>query len=396
MTTNLKELLHKYNNNTASKEEIKLIEEKIEEFNLLQEQTLTEETDIENVKVSETTIDIKKIKKQVNRKISKIIFFIFTGLISLLLVFYFVISPLINNFYFNPNEKQEEAPIPEFNLVSAVYTELTQPYLRLAYVSNKNTGIGTYDIEKGYSSVISTNQTVFQEPTIHYTLKRGQTIVPNEIPYSLAVPIQPLDSSDDSMYETLKQQKLTKIKDLPSSSQLNVALSFKEPLTIAETLELLESDSIPSDSNYRLNWFSVANSEINLGFDWYGTFQILENKLGRDDPYLLSLNEKYPNLFPGAPRSQKVHDPSKDLEEHFTSSLRYIIDNKELLEKQESRYSSELLSKVLKETNKNGIKIDGVYLSGTPKALTKFGSKENISHIDVQSTELYNDTFSDN
>lgn len=397
MTINLKELLHKYNNNTASKEEIKLVEEKIEEFILLQEHTLTDEINLDNLKISDTTVDTKKIKKQINRKISNIIFLIFSGLISLLLIFYFVITPFINNLYFNPNEKKEGATIPEFNLVSAVYTELTQPYLRLAYVTNKNTGIGTYDIEKGYSSVISTNQTVFQNPTIRYTLKRGQTIVPNEIPYNVTMPIQHFEASDDdSMYESLKQQKLTKIKDLPSSSQLNVALSFKEPLTIAETLALLESDSIPSDSNFRLNWFSVANSEINLGMDWFGTFQILEDKIGRNDPYLLSLNKKYPNLFPGAPTSRKVYDQSKDFEEHFTSSLRYIIDNQELLDKQESHYSSELLNKVLEETNNNGIKINGVYLSGTPKAITTFGSKENIAHIDVQSTELYSDTFSDN
>lgn len=211
------------------------------------------------------------------------------------------------------------------------------------------------------------------------------------------MPVQHFDSSnDDSMYESLKQLKLAKIKDLPSSSQLNVALSFKEPLTIAETLALLESDFSPSDSNYRLNWFSIANSEINLGMDWFGTFQILEDKLGRNDPYLLSLNEKYPNLFPGAPTSRKVYDQSKDFEEHFTSSLRYIIDNKELLDKQENHYSSELLNKVLEDANNNGIKINGVYLSGTPKAITTFGSKENIAHIDVQSTELYSDTFSDN
>ena len=86
----------------------------------------------------------------------------------------------------------------------------------------------------------------------------------------------------------------------------------------------------------------------------------------------------------------------KDFEEHFTSSLRYIIDNKELLDKQENHYSSELLNKVLEDTNNNGIKINGVYLSGTPKAITTFGSKENIAHIDVQSTEIYSDTFSDN
>lgn len=397
MTINLKELLHKYNNNTASKEEFKLVEEKIEEFNLLQEQILTDEINLDNFKISETTIDTKKIKRQVNQKISKIVFLIFAGFISLLLIFYFVITPFINNLYFNPNEKKEGASIPEFNLVSAVYTELTQPYLRLAYVTNKNIGIGTYNIEKGYSSVISTNQTVFQNPTINYTLKRGQTIVTNEIPYNVTIPIQHFDSSnDDSMYETLKKQKLAKIKDLPSSSQLNVALSFKEPLTIAETLVLLESDSIPSDSNYRLNWFSVANSEISLGMDWFGTFQILEDKLGRNDPYLLSLNKKYPNLFPGAPTSQKVYDRSKDLEEHFTSSLRYIIDNEELLDKQESHYSSELLYKILQDTNNNGIKINGIYLSGTPKAIATFGSKENIAHIDVQSTELYSDAFSDN
>lgn len=107
MTINLKELLHKYNNNTASKEEIKLVEEKIEEFILLQEHTLTDEINLDNLKISDTTVDTKKIKKQVNRKISNIIFLIFSGLITLLLIFYFVITPFINNLYFNPNEKKK-------------------------------------------------------------------------------------------------------------------------------------------------------------------------------------------------------------------------------------------------------------------------------------------------
>ena len=398
MNSNLKELLHKYNNQTAKEEEIELIKEKVEEFNLLQEQALKDESPLNQLELDFESVDTDKIKKQVNRKIGKLVLLIFTCLIGLLLTIFLVITPLMNHFYFNPNDKQKNATIPEFNLVSAVYTDLTQPYLRLAYVTSENTGPGSYQVEKGYSSALSTAQSNFSNPNFNYSIKRGKTIVTNEPPHNDTAPllIHFESSSDDSMYEDFKTKRLEKIQALPDSSLLNVALSFKKPLSIKDTLTFLESETYPSASNYRLNWLSVSNTEdISLGIDWFGTFQILEDKVGRSDPYLLSLNKTYPNLFPGAPTHQEINNQSQALEDHFLSSLAYVTDNQDLLEKQESFYSPELLKKILTETKENGVKINGVYLSGTPKAINKFASKPEVANIDVHSTELYNDNFSD-
>lgn len=398
MNYNLKELLDKYNNQTANEEEIELIKEKIEEFNLLQDQALKDELPFNDFDLELEKVDTRKIKKQVNRKIRKIILLIFVSIISFLLAVFFVITPLINHIYFNPATKEKNATIPEYNLVSAVYTELTQPYLRLAYINSENIGPGSYQIDKGYSSVISTAQSSFSNPSFSYTIRRGKTVVTNEPSHNYGTPpMTRFESSvDDSMYEALKVKRLDKINALPDSSLLNVALTFKEPLSMEETLAFLEFEDVTSDSNYQLNWLSVANSELNLGLDWFGTFQIIEDKVGTNDPYLLSLNKTYPNLFPGAPTYQEIPNRSQALEDHFISSLSYVIDHQDLLEKQESFYSTTLLKKVLDDTKKNGLLINGIYLSGTPKAINKFASKQEIAAITVHSTELYNDTFSDN
>lgn len=398
MSINLKKLLQKYHNHTATEEEITLIKEKIEEFNLLQEQSLLDEIPFSQIdSVESTTINTDKIKRQVNRKIIKLVSLIFIGFISFIILFYFFLVPVINHLYFNPNSKEKNASIPEFNLVSAVYTELTQPYLRLAYVTSNNNGVGTYQIEKGYSSVVSTNQSFLSNPSFTYTIKKGKPVITKEPSHNyLTAPTQLVSpTSDPGMYDKFKQQKLTKIKDLPSSSQINASFTFKKPLAIKDTFSFLESNTLPSESNYHLNWLSVANDELSIGIDWFGTFQILENKLGTNDPYLLSLNQTYPNLFPGAPNHQDIQDQSNALENHFLSSLSYVIDNQELLEMQESFYSPELLKKILTDNKKNGVKINGIYISGTPKAIAHFGSKDEVALIDVQSTELYSDSFSD-
>lgn len=397
MSTNLKELLQKYNDQTATEAEIKKVKEQMEIFNLLQEQALIEEIPFNTLDTTDITYDAKQIKKQVNKKIIKITSLIFGSVLGFIVCFFLLIIPFMNRFYFNPETKEKNAPIPEFNLVSAVYTELTQPYLRLAYLTSEKTGLGTYQIEKGYSSVVSTNQNTYSNPRFSYSIKRGKPIFNQELihPY-LTMPLQQIaPNSDLEMYADYKQQKIEKLNDLPSSSQVNASFTFKKPLSIEETLAFLETDTYPTESNYRLNWLSVANEDLALGMDWFGTFQILEDKVGSNDPYLLSLNKKYPYLFPGAPTHQTISDQSNALESHFLSSLSYVVDNQNLLNMQESHYSINLLENVLKDTKKNGVQINGIYLSGTPQAVTTFASKEEVVAVDVQSAELYSDSFSD-
>lgn len=398
MTTNIKELLKKYEEHTATQEEIDYITEKLEEFNLLQEQLLKEDFDLETLSTDLPEIDTKQLKKQVNKKIRNLILLVFTGVISLFLIFQFAVTPVLNQFYFNPMDKEKTSHIPTFNLVSSVYTELTQPTLRLGYVTNKKTGIGTYEIEKGYTSLLSTDtHRAYENPSITYTIKRNKVIenTENNLNYQMN-PIWHYDKNrDPDFHQQFKDKKIQKMKELPKSSGLDVALSFKEPLTIEETLAFLETEGLPGDSNYQLHWFSVENKNINIGFDWFGTFPILSEYIGTNDAYLLSLNKKYPNLFPGASRSQDISNISQSLENHFSSALSFMIDHEELLEKQETQYSTVILKEVLKETEKKGVKINGVYLSGTPKGITHLAEKEEVINIDVIGTELFSTFFND-
>lgn len=394
MTENLKILIEKYKSNTATESEKKIVEEKLTEYTLLQDLMLENEPLLEIPLDSETVkIDQKKMKRQINRKLTKLITLIMTLFISLGLIFYLLITPLLNHFYFNPNEKEKSAPIPTFNLVSSLYTELTNPAFRLNNVTSTKDGIGNYAISKTYDSTMDTLNP--NAKVVSYSIKRNEVITPYEAFLPVVAPIAKLEKdTDTSIYSALKDKNLNKLKTLPTSSEIDASFLFEEPLTMEETLNLFETAAFPIESNYRVNWFSVANPNFSLGFDWFGTFPILQEAAGKSDPYLVSLNEKYPQLLPNAAQSQTIESYPKAMEDHFISSLSYILDNQESFEKLETQYSFELLENSLDYIKEHGVKINGVYLSGTTDAIIKFGEKNQVLNIDILGTSLFSSSYS--
>lgn len=394
MTANLKELLEKYKTNTATEEERQQIEEKIEEFNLLQDYLLKDDESFHFSPEDSSVIDTKKLKKQVNRKIYRLVLLTFSVIIGIVLAFHFLLSPMLNQLYFNPTKKEADAPIATYDLVSGVYTELTNPMYRLNQVTVKQTGIGSYDITKTFNKKLNTIATNF--PTLNYTIKRNNVkpTLDGSI-YSNIPPIWKMTSKDDKkMADLAKKQTLSKLVELPESSEVDATFSFNKPLTIEEVFNSLEITDWPGDSNYQINWFSVdSENHLTLGFDWTGTFPILGDQNGANNPYLMSLNKKYPNLFPSVPQSQKIKNLPTAMEEHFISSLSYILDQQDIVEKQEQILSVDDMKRTLKKVKASGVKIDGIYISGTVGAITKYGKNDSISNIDILGTNLYSKSF---
>lgn len=394
MTENLKELIQKYQNKTATETEKKIVEEKLTEYTLLQDLMLENES-ILDVPFENTSIEIdsKKMKRQINHKLTKSVLLIITSLISLGIIFYLLVAPLLNRLYFDPSAKDTSAPIPTFNLVSSLYTELTNPNFRLNSVTTTNDSVGSYIVNKDYDSTMNTLSSNSQ--TISYTIKRNKVLTPYEAYLPVVTPIAKInDDSDTTLYSDSKTQTLNKLKTLPKESEIDASFLFEKPLTIEETLQLFETDGFPSDSNYRVNWFSVDTPNLSIGFDWFASFKILQEYGGKSNAYLMSLNEKYPQLLPNAPQVQTIENYPKAMENHFISALTYVLANRDSLEKQESFYSLDELESILEDVKKQGVKINGVYLSGTTDAVVKFGEKKQVLNIDVLGTSLYSHTYS--
>ncbi|MEG0551651.1 MAG: hypothetical protein RR554_10825, partial [Vagococcus sp.] len=226
MKTNLKELLEKYKTNTATKEEKQQIEEKIEEFNLLQEYLLKDDDSFHFSPEDSSVIDTKKLRKQVNRKIYRLVLLTFSVIIGIILAFHFLLSPMLNQLYFNPTKKEADAPIATYDLVSGVYTELTNPMYRLNQVAVKQTGIGSYDITKTFNMTMNTVTPDF--PSLTYSIKRNQVeaLAENMINYSIPSIWKSNDKENKTITTQAKNQTLSKLNELPKSSEIDATFSF--------------------------------------------------------------------------------------------------------------------------------------------------------------------------
>lgn len=395
MTITFKELLDKYQNGTATPEERQQVEEQIETFNLLQEFTLTHDDSINWDPSILPNIDTKKMSHQVNRKLWKFVSSIVALVIGLGIFFQFILSPMLDHVYFNPTTLAPGAPLPTYSLVSSVYTELTQPGISLNQITTERTGIGSYQLTNYYDMELTQSETALP---LAYTMKRNELAVSSTALFTGQLrPIWKGDSTKeaDEINDTFKQQTLNNIESLPKSSELGVSLSFAKPLSISETLALFDTTDLPSGSNYRVQWFSMDSPSLNLGFNWFGTFPILGEHLGQDNAYLLKLNKQYPYLFPGAPSSQNISSMADALESHALSLMSFSLDHAHEMEIQPVAVSINDIESLFNQAKKEGITIKGVYLSGTPAAISQFGSKKEVSHIDVQHTSLYSNLYQD-
>lgn len=398
MTVELAELLKKYRTDTATAAEKKLVEEKIKEFNLLQEYVLEQEELTDFPHVALPAVDAKKIKRQVNRKLFKFTFAAVVCLGILVLLLQFAAAPLANRLFYDPREKADDSPISAYTLTAGLNTELTNPLLRLTHVAMENTGIGKYTIVKSYDAVM--NSQAIANPTTTVQLKRGLLQLPeNERQTSsywkTSLPaLMTADAADK--YQGYKEKIVEKLAAMPKSSEVDGALTFAKPLTLSETLAFFETKALPVASSYRVQWLAVeVGDHVTLGFDWFAMIQLLGALSGSNNAYLLNLNKTYPNLLPTVENPQTIEDQAQALADHFTSVLRYVLDNQKLLSLQDSGYSAKSLKQALAYVEKNGVKIKGVYLSGTVTKFTELAAKDVIVYADVLGTSLFSQSYTD-
>ncbi|GAA0720094.1 hypothetical protein GCM10008905_08930 [Clostridium malenominatum] len=102
-----KDLLYKYKDGTASAEEIKIVEEELDKYESIEEY-LSEKynLDFEKDGLSENINDeTPVIKRKVNKKLKKVILASVSIIFLILFATYYVVSPVVSSFYYNPSQK---------------------------------------------------------------------------------------------------------------------------------------------------------------------------------------------------------------------------------------------------------------------------------------------------
>ncbi|MBU5484572.1 anti sigma factor C-terminal domain-containing protein [Clostridium sp. MSJ-11] len=384
-----RELLERYKKGLVSEEERQMIEEDIEKYEAIEEH-LSEIVDMDLInfttsKESEQhNEEIIKIKKSVNSRLRKVVFTSVFIMMTLLIGIFFIISPLVDSFFYDPAKVTVGEVNSDINFDIYALTELNMPGYSLTsdvYVDRE--GFGEYDI--GY---FLTNLFTHEKNYITTKIKRGEKIknyteIIQDIGFNFMGVKYPIGNPNQVNED--KQRVMNHIIQLNPVSYVSANLIFEEDLTMDELRELEEKYP-----NIDFIWAGIRtdpNSEMSK--DLIGINLINSNKIymAREE----IVEEKYPAFHilewlvnPTGYESGEMSLEAKAYELHYKSLLQYMIDREEatnVLDRNPRKL--EYYKSALNYTKDNGVKTFGVLVYANAKDLIELVKNESIKLLEL-------------
>lgn len=348
-----KDAMAHYRAGTASEEERALVEEELEKNRLIAEyldEAWDDSTIAEDVPVQE----MKAVRNHLRRRNVIIVLTSLVLTAALLLGVVYVGIPAAESLYWDPNTRElglEHST--DLEMTIAAYAELLCPDLNIATVHATHTGFASYDISiqywnshKGGDSLFSSARLEKDELTFATGFIRMESI---NIFERASYPVYSLDAM-------AKTGIYSKLSDLPDYVTITAAVSFAEDKSMEDLVDLQNRLE-----NAYIGWTGIRNSPENeqllplCGMDPYGS-----------GTYRKGYDDRYPCLD-----SKSMVATAQNLEEHFTSLLRYSADQVAKGEGiPEYGHSGDCYyTEVLDYVEENGIYSYGCYITGSPKAI---------------------------
>jgi hypothetical protein len=385
---NYRELLERYKKGLASEEEKQRIEQDIEKYEAIEEY-LSDSMDLDLINLTtpresgqhnEETI---KIKKSVNSRLRKVVFTSVAIVMGLLIGIFYVISPLIDNYYYNPMKVSVGENISDINFDIYALTELNMPgYYLTSDVGVERQRFGEYDIsfhlrdqftkEANYAAAkIKRDERInnYSEINEHISLDYF-----TDIRHPIGTPKQISEH---------KQRVMNHIRRLNPVSYLSASLTFEKDLTMEE-----------------LRGLQVKYPGVE--FIWSGIRTAPNDK---STPHLIGINliknsnalweqetveEKYPAfrildwlVNPRGYESGEMSLEAKAYELHYKSLLQYLIDRKkaadilDVMPRRSGDYKS-----ALDYAEANGVKTFGVLVYAEAEDLIELVENEAIKLVE--------------
>lgn len=320
---------------------------KEEKFDALLEETINSE---------ETKTFQKKLYKKINRTLYAKMIRILILLVVICVGSYFALSTIATMDNYNPfmgkhkeiidTKRREEMGETYFHHL------LMETYTSMHFPGQYYYSYGKEDTKDGFSKY-----------TMHYDFMDGfhKTVVGKAkvgaIQFSKWEPAQndfvltALQFFTKDMEETLasysyQATKVTQeIEKMPDSSQLDLSISFEEPMPIEEFLEYKKMYT-ETQFSYMVSY--IHDSIITLGFS---------NRELTDNGYWENFKGKYPNLF-------SFQETKEDYENRYTSMLQLMIDNGEFYKTVNSAYFQHGEGTNMLKEEYDRIKDKGLFISG--------------------------------
>ncbi|WP_312699571.1 anti sigma factor C-terminal domain-containing protein [Sedimentibacter sp.] len=383
-----KELLERYKNGLASEEEKLIIEQDIEKYEAIEEYLseiiddeftdLTELSELEKSR-NETT----KLKKSVNKRLNRVVLTSVALMLSLLLIVFFIISPLVDSLYYNPAKLTYGKSTTDIEFDMSAVTELNMPGYDVSAVHVEKQGFGMYEIEYNYINTFSD-----EYYKVNSKIKRGEIYAThkerydtNLMFYHILLKNESLQTMDEVM-DDWKEDVVNHIKKLNPVSYVSAGISFKDDLTMEE-LDNLESKY----PKVQFVWAGVRTALPGEDvMDMIGIQLLGSNGVHLDD----DIEKKY-RAFSimkwlvnpvGSGNSDKTLK-AQAYEIHYKSLLQYAIDRKEAVNLIESiPWKAEFYQEAFNYAEKNGVKTYGVLVYAEAEDLIEMIENEQIKFVE--------------
>lgn len=378
------QLLHKYREGFATKEEKHLVEQEIEKYEAI-DSYLSDMIDM-NLGITWKSEQYKEesinIKKSVNSRLRRVIFTSVGIMVALLIGVFFIISPIVDNLYYNPTKITVAETDQDINFDIKAITELNYPgYTLSSWVNVDKLGFGEYDI-----SYFRTNLFTEETSYVNSKLKRNMNITnhtswTNDNSFNFStIRVPDWFTLEDSLKQ--KNRVMNHITQLSPVSYISSWLTFKNDLNMEELhqLELTYPD-------VQFVWVGIRTASPKESVPDLLGFMTRSTKLGVDKPDI----EKYPAFDylewlvkpTGFDREAQRIEP-RGYELHFKDRLKYTLDRKDainILERRPNRH--EYYEKALNYVEEHGVKTYGVLVYSNAEDLIELIEKGPILTLEL-------------
>ncbi|WP_315118405.1 anti sigma factor C-terminal domain-containing protein [uncultured Clostridium sp.] len=370
-----KDLLYKYNNGTASIEEIKLVEEELGKYEAIEEY-LSEKynLDFEKDSLSENiNNEAAVIKRNVNKKLRKVILTSVSIVFLILFTTYYIVSPLVSSFYYNPSKKTVGKYFDDLYFDLRAYTELNFPGYALYSASSEKLGFGEYDMYFERENLFNReSKNINAKIKSNHIMERSKDFSPFNLGFWDII----FPSTDrDEINKT--QDNINYIKELNPVSYVSASIIFKDDLSIKEFDDLQQKYFW----QVQFKWAGVRTVNPGEPTHFISGFNHNSDGSRTDDS---ADKDKYPYLQ----LADYFHEARDSIEEaytkHFISLLTYMNDRQQFV-KSLSSFEVEYYKNALNYVEKNGINIYGVLVYGEARDLLEFIDNEQIKTIEINS-----------
>lgn len=386
---NYKELLNRYKKGLATEEEKRLIEKELEKYEAFEEyfsESFDEEFD-DIVNISSDEIhdeETIKLKKNVNKRLRKVVFSSVLTIIVLYIGIFYVASGIVDRLYYDPTyvtqPLEQEYQFTDFYYDMQAHISLNMPGHALYPITlQESKGFGNYELSYAMKDL-------FTENVQRYFVDFSRNKITHEVDGIFSGVnrseiwegfgrIENDTFKGASIYKDENLQKKNEetiyyLSELNPLSYISMSIVFKEDLTMEEFYHM--SREYPSID---FKWVGVRATELGSQYRYSERMRLIGFNPNSNDEVSYNWNpdsEEYPifNLadMRGKLRLSEREYPeaiSEAYEIHFRSRLKYLKNQEEFVKYFDFNNDIDFYEDALAYIDENGIKTYGVLAFGT-------------------------------